>query len=92
MCQLLYPYMVIGKNRPLTIKTFVSKVMSLLINMLSRLVIIFLLRSNHLLILWLQSLSAVILEAKKIKSVIVSTFFPSIYHEVIGPDDMILAT
>ena len=76
------------KNIALTIQTFVSKVMSLLFNMLSRFVIIFLLRTNHLLILWLQSLSAVILEPKKIKSIIVFTFFPSICHEVIGPDAM----
>ena len=68
----------------------VSKVMSLLFNMLSRLVIAFLLRSKHLLISWLQSLSAVILGRKKAKSVTVSTFFPSICHEVMGLDAMIL--
>ena len=66
------------------------KVMSLLFNMLSRLVIAFLLRSNHLLILWLQSPSAEILEPKKIKSVPLSIVFPSICHEVMGPDARIL--
>ena len=71
----------------LTRQTFVGKVMSLLSNMLSRLVIAFLPRSKHLLILWLQSPSAVILEPKKIKSVIVS---PPICHEVMGLDAMIL--
>ena len=65
--------------------------MSLLLNMLSRLVITFLPRSKHLLISWLQSPSAVILEPPKIKSLIVSIVFPSIYHEVMGPDAMILA-
>ena len=66
------------------------KVMSLLFNMLSRCFILFLPRSKHLLISWLQSLSAVILELKKIKSVTVSTFCPSICHEVMGPDAIIL--
>ena len=66
--------------------TFIGKVMSLLFNMLSRLVITFLPRSKRLLISWLQSLSAVILEPPKIKSVIVSTVSPSICHEVMGPD------
>ena len=70
--------------------TFVGKVMSLLFNMLSRLVITFLPRSKHLLISWLQSPSAVILEPSKIKSATVSIVFPSICHEVMGPDDMIL--
>ena len=70
--------------------TFVSKVMSLLFNMLSRLVIAFLPRSKCLLISWLQSPSAVILEPKKIKSLNVSIVSPSIYHEVMGPDAMIL--
>ena len=74
--QFSHPYMTAGKTIALTIQTFVGKVMSLLFNMLSRFVIIFLLRSNHLLILWLQSLFAVILEPKKIKSIIVSTVFP----------------
>ena len=64
--------------------------MSLLFSMLSRLVIVFLLRSKHLLISWLQSPSAVILELKKIKFVTVSIVFPSICHEVMGPDAMIL--
>ena len=77
------------KTIALTIQTFVSKVMSLLFNMLSRLVIAFLPRINRLLISWLQSPSAVILEPKKIKSDTVSTVSPSIYHEVIGPDAMI---
>ena len=71
-----HPYMTPGKTKALTSRTFVSKVMSLLFNMLSRLVIAFLPRSKHLLILWLQSPSAVILEPKKIKSVTVSIFFP----------------
>ena len=69
---------------------FVGKVMSLLFNMLSRVVIAFLPRSKCVLISWLQSLSAVILEPKKIKSVTVSTFSPFICHEVMGPDAMIL--
>ena len=83
------PYMTTGKTIALTRRTFVGKVMSLLFNMLSRLVITFLLRSKRLLISWLQSPSAVILELKKIKSVTVSTVYPSISHEVIGPDAMI---
>ena len=74
------------KTIALTRQTFVGKAMSLLLNMLSRLVIVFLSRSKHLLILWLQSPSAVILESKKIKSVIVSNVSPSICHEVVGPD------
>ena len=74
----------------LTRQTFVGKVMSLLFNMLSRLVITFLPRSKHLLISWLQSPSAVILEPRKIKSATVSTVSPSICHEVMGPDVMIL--
>ena len=69
--------------------TFVGKVMSLLFNMLSRLVITFLPRSKHLLITWLQSPSAVILEPPKIKSVTVSIVSPSTYHEVMGPDAVI---
>uniref|UniRef100_A0AC11DVI9 Uncharacterized protein n=1 Tax=Ovis aries TaxID=9940 RepID=A0AC11DVI9_SHEEP len=88
--QLLHPYMTTGKTIALTRRTFVGKVMSLLLNMLSRLVIAFLPRSKHLLISWLQSSSAVILEPKKIKSVTVSTVSPSICHEVMGPDAMIL--
>ena len=74
----------------LTRQTFVDKVMSLLFNMLSRLVITFLPRSKCLLISWLQSSSAEILEPKKIKSVTVSTVSPSICHEVMGPDAMII--
>ena len=70
----------------LTRRTFVGKVMSLLFNMLSRLVITFLPRSKHLLVSWLQSPAAVILEPQKIKSDTVSTVSPSISHEVMGPD------
>ena len=81
--------MTTGKTIALTRWTFVGKVMSLLLNMLSRLVITFLPRSKRLLILWLQSLSAVILEPPKIKSLTVTTVSPSIYHEVMGPDAMI---
>ena len=81
--------MTTGKTVALTIQTFVGKVMSLLCNMLSRFVIAFLPRSKCLLILCLQSLSAVILEPKKIKSVSVSAFSPSVCHEVMGPDAMI---
>ena len=90
MVQLSHPYMTNGKTIALTRWTFVSKIMSLLFNRLSRLVIAFLPSSKHLLISWLQSPSAVILEPKKIKSVIVSTVSPSLYHEVMGPDAMIL--
>ena len=78
------------KTTALTRQTFVGNVMSLLFNMLSRLVIAFLPRSKHLLISWLQSPSAVILEPKKIKSLIVSIVSPSIRHEVVGLDAMIL--
>ena len=85
--QLSHPYMTTGKTIGLTKWTFVGKVMSLLFNMLSRLVIAFLPRSKHLLISWLQSPSAVILEPRKIKSDIV---YPSICHEVMGPDAIIL--
>ena len=88
--QLSHPYVTAGKTTPLTIQTFVSKVMSLLYNMLSRLAIAFLPRNKHLLISWLQSLSAVILEPRKIKAGTVSTVSPSISHEVMGPDAMIL--
>ena len=87
--QLSHPYMTTGKTIALTRWTFVGKVMSLLLNMLSRLVITFLLRSKRLLISWLQSPSAVILEPKKIKSDTVSTVSPSISHEVMGLDAMI---
>ena len=85
--QLSHPYMTTGKTTALTKQTFVDKVMSLLLNMLSRLIITFLPRSKHLLISWLQSPSALILEPRKIKSATVS---PSICHEVMGPDAMIL--
>ena len=88
--QLSHPYMTTGKTIALSKQTFVGKVMSLLFNMLSRLVITFLPRSKYLLISWLQSPSAVILEPKKIKSDTVSTVSPSISHEVMGPDAMIL--
>ena len=81
--QLSHPYMTTGKTIALTRRTFVGKVISLLFNMLSRLVITFLPRSKHLLISWLQSPSAVILEPPKIKS---DTVSPSICHEVMGPD------
>ena len=87
--QLLHPYMTTGKTIALTRQTFVDKVMSLLFNMLSRLVITFLPRSKRLLISWLKSPSAVILEPKKIKSDTVSTVSASISQEVMGPDAMI---
>ena len=82
--------MTTGKTIALTRRTFVGKVMSLLFNMLSGFDIAFLPRSKRLLISWLQSLSIVILEPKKIKSVIASTFSPFICHEMMGPDAMIL--
>ena len=88
--QLSHPYMTTGKTVALPRWTFVGKVMFLLFNMLSRLVIAFLPRSKHLLISWLQSPPAMILEPKKIKSVTVSIFSPSICHEVMGPDATIL--
>ena len=88
--QLSQPYMTTGKTIALTRWTFVCKVMSLLFYILSRLVITFLPRSKRLLILWLQSPSAVILEPQKIKSDTVSTVSPSISHEVMGPDAMSL--
>ena len=87
--QLSHPYMTTGKTIALTRQTFVSKVMSLLFNMLSRLVITLLPGSKRLLISWLQSPSAVILEPPKIKSDTVSTVSPSISQEVMGPDAMI---
>ena len=87
--QISHPYMTTGKTIALHRWTFVSKVMSLLFNMLSRLVIAFLPRSKRLLISWLQSPSAVILKPQKIKSVTISIVFLSIYHEVIGQDAMI---
>ena len=86
--QLSHPYITTGKTIALTRRTFVDKVMSLLFNMLSRLVITFLPRSKRLLISWLQSPSAVILEPRKIKSATVSTVSPSICHEVMGLDAM----
>ena len=82
--------MTIGKTIALTRQAYVGKVVSLLYNMLSKLVITLLPRSKHLLISWPQSPSAVILEPSKIKSVTVSTVSPSISHEVMGPDAMIL--
>ena len=82
--------MTTGKAIALTRQNFVGEVMSLLFNMLSRLVIDFLPRSKHLLISWLQPPSAMILEPKKIKSVTVSIVSSSICHEVMGPDAMIL--
>ena len=88
--QLSHPYMTTGKTIALTRWSFVGKVMSMFFNMLSRLVKTFLPRSKHLLISWLQSPSAVILQPKKIKSATVSTVSPSICHEVMGPDAMIL--
>ena len=88
--QLSHPYMTTGKTIALTRWTFVGSVMSLLFNMLSRLVIAFLPKSKRLLISWLQSPSSVILEPPKIKSDTVSTVSPSISHEVMGPDAMIL--
>ena len=88
--QLSHPCMTTGKTRALTRQTFVGKVMSLLFNMLSRLVITFLPRSKRFLISWLQSPSAVILEPRKINSATVSTVPPSICHEVMGLDAMIL--
>ena len=87
--QLSHPYRTTGKTIALTRRTFVDKVMSLLFNMLSRLVTTFLPRSKRLLISWLQSPSAVIFEPPKIKSDTVSTVSPSISHEVMGLDDMI---
>ena len=83
-------YMTTGKIIALTRWTFVDKVIYLLFNMLSRLVITFLPRSKHLLISWLQSPSAVILELLKIKSITVFIVSPSIYHAMMGPDAMIL--
>ena len=90
IAQISHPYMATGKTIALTRWTFFWKVMSLLFNMLSRLVITFLPRSKRLLISWLQSPSAVILEPQKISGKLVSTVSPSISHEVMGPDAMIL--
>ena len=88
--QLWHPYMTVGKTIALTRWAFVGKVMSLLFNVLSRLVIAFLPRHKHLLISWLQSPSVVILEPPKIKSLPISLVSLSICHEVMGPDAMIL--
>ena len=90
MVQLLHPYMTTGKTIALTRCTLVGKVTSLLFNILSRLVIAFLPRIKRLLISWLQSLSTVIVQSKKIKSVTVSIVSSSICHEKMGPDAMIL--
>ena len=87
--QLSHPYITTGKTIALTRQTFVGKVMSLLLNMLSRLVITFLPRSKRLLISWLQSPSVVILEPPKIKADTVSAVSPSISHGVMAPDAMI---
>ena len=88
MVQLSHPYMTTAKTITLTIQAFVGKVMSLLFN--TSFIIAFLPRSNHLLISWLQSMFTVILELKKIKSVTVSIVSPSICHELMGEDAMIL--
>ena len=90
MVQLTHPYMTTRETIALTVWTFVRKVMSLLFNTLSRFVIAFLPGSKHLLISWLQSPSAVILEPRKIKSLTVSIVSPSVCHEVMGSDMMIL--
>ena len=90
MVQLSHPYLTIWKTIPLTMWTFVVKVTSLCFNNLSGFVIVFLPRSKYFLISWLQSLSAVILEPKKIKSVTASNFSPSICNEVMELDPMIL--
>ena len=89
MVQPSHPYMTTGKTIALTEQTFVGKVVALLFNMLSRFVLAFLPRSKHLLISWLPSLSAVIWEPKKIKSVTASSFSPSLCYEVMGLDAMI---
>ena len=86
MVQLSHPYMTTGKTIALTIWTFVGKLMSLCFNTLYRFVIAFLPRTKHLLVLWLQSPSSVILEPKKVKSLTVSTVSPSVCHEMMGPD------
>ena len=90
MAQLIHLYMTTGKTIALTIETFVSKVMSLLLNALSRFVMAYFPRSKCLLSSWLQSPSAVIFELNKIKSITVSIVSPSICHEVIGPDATML--
>ena len=88
-CQLSYLYMATRKTIALTRWTFVGKAMSLLFNTLSRFVIAVLPRNQHLLISWLQSLFVVILKPKKIESVTVSTVYPSVCYEVMGPDTLI---
>ena len=88
--QLSYPYMTTGKTTALTRWKFIDRVMSLLFNVLSRLVIAFLVRSQCLLFSWLQSPSAVIVEPPKINSLTVSIVLPSVCHEVMGQDAMIL--
>ena len=88
--QLSHPYMTTGKTKALTRRTFVGKVISLLFNMLSRLVMAFLPSKKRLLISWLKSPSAVILKLKKIKSVSLSIVSPTICHKVMGPDALIL--
>ena len=90
MVQLPHPYMTAGKTIALTMWTFVGKVMSLIFNTLSKFVIAFLPRSKYLLISWLHSASAVILESKKVKSVTVCVVSPSICYEMMAPDAMIL--
>ena len=90
MVQLSLPYMTTGKTMSLTRQTFLGEVMYLLFYMLSRVVIAFLPRSKHLLILWLQSSSAATLEPKKIKSLTFPIVSPSICHKVMGPDAMIV--
>ena len=90
--QLLHPYMTTGKTIALTRWTFVGKVMHLLFNMLSRLAIAFLPRSERLLTSWLQSPSAIILETPEIKCLTISIVSPSVCHEVLGLDAMILVS
>ena len=90
MVQLSHPYITTRKTIALTRQIFVSNVLSLLFNMLSKLVIAILARRKHLLISWLQSSSALILEPKKIKSVTVSTFSQFVCHEVMGLDGVII--
>ena len=90
MVQLSHPYMTTGKTIALATRTFAGKVMSLVFNTLSRFDIAFLPWSKQLLISWLQSLSAMILEAKNVKSVTISTVSPTICHEVMELDAMIL--
>ena len=88
MVQFSHPYTTTGKTIHLVRWTFVGKIMSLLFNMMSRVVIAFLPKSKHLLISWLKSPSAVILEPNKIKSLTISIVFPSVCHEVMGPEPL----